>query len=72
MSAISSNPEVPIGPQGTYWQDNLYLTSTSEVDGQSRWQAIILLLADKVRATAEITEMQQLDLLPFESPKSQK
>lgn len=72
MSAISSNPEALAGPQGTYWQDCLYLASTSEVDGQSRWQTIILLLADKVRATAEITEMQQLELLPFESPKSIK
>jgi hypothetical protein len=72
MSAISSKPEAPIGPQGTYWQDNLYLTSTSEVDGQSRWQTIILLLADKVRVTAEITEIQQPELLPFDSHKSQK
>jgi hypothetical protein len=37
-------------PEGCYWQDNIYLAPTSDVDGRKRWQTIILLLAGKLKA----------------------
>lgn len=36
-------------PDGVRWRDNIYLVSTSDVDGRRRWETIILLLAQKLQ-----------------------
>ena len=53
MSAKKSNPKIAWRPRGVRWSDDLYLTSTSEIDGRRRWLEIVLLLASKLQATDE-------------------
>jgi len=52
-------------PDGIYWQDDIYLVPTSEIDGRRRWQTIILLLAQKI----EEAEFQQPALASLFKPK---
>ena len=52
-------------PEGIYWQPDIYLTTTSEIDGRRRWQTIILLLTEKV-GDKKISET----LLPTVAPSS--
>lgn len=54
-------------PEGSYWQDDIYLAPTSDVDGRKRWQTIILLLADKLKAEDGDTALVKLGL--FEKPE---
>lgn len=62
MPAKLSNPKVPRQPRGIRWADDLYLTSTSEIDGRRRWQAIVLLLASKLQPIGEEDFPAQLSL----------
>ena len=65
-NSIPNPPVITINqPEGIYWQPNIYLVTTSEIDGRRRWQTIILLLAEKV-GDKEISET----LLPRIAPNS--
>ncbi len=50
MPAKKSNSKISWQPRGVHWSDDLYLTSTSEIDGRRRWLEIVLLLASKLQA----------------------
>ena len=63
MPAKMSNPKLPLRPQGIHWIDDLYLTSTSDIDGRRRWQEIVLLLASKLQTTGDVAPLTQLDSL---------
>lgn len=39
---------VAINPEGTYWKNGIYLVPTSEIDGNRRWETIVLLLSGKI------------------------
>jgi hypothetical protein len=71
MPAKLSNPKTPRQPRGIRWSDDLYLTSTSEVDGRRRWQEIVLLLASKLPPTAEEDFSVQLSLFMLGDAKSE-
>ena len=62
MPAKLSNPKIPRRPRGIRWSDDLYLTSTSEVDGRRRWQEIVLLLASKLQPATDEEPPTQLSL----------
>lgn len=51
MSVKKSNSKIPWRPRGIRWSDDLYLTSTSEIDGRRRWLEIVLLLASKLQVS---------------------
>ena len=61
MPAKLSNPIIPRQPRGIRWSDDLYLTSTSEIDGRRRWQEIVLLLASKLQTTDNGDSLTQID-----------
>ena len=61
MPAKLSDPIIPRQPRGIRWSDDLYLTSTSEIDGRRRWQEIVLLLASKLQTTGNGDSLTQID-----------
>jgi hypothetical protein len=63
MPAKLSNPKTHRQPRGIRWADDLYLTSTSEIDGRRRWQEIVLLLASKLQPIEEENFPAQLNLV---------
>jgi len=69
MLAKLSNPKIPRQPRGIHWSDDLYLTSTSEVDGRRRWQEIVLLLASKLQPATEEEPPTQLSMFMPDSAK---
>jgi len=71
MPAKLSNPKTPRQPRGIRWSDDLYLASTSEIDGRRRWQEIVLLLASKLQPTAEEDFSVQLSLFTLGDAKSE-
>jgi hypothetical protein len=71
MPAKLSNPKITRQPRGIHWSDDLYLTSTSEVDGRRRWQEIVLLLASKLQQAAEEDYSVQLSLFMHGDAKSE-
>jgi hypothetical protein len=71
MPAKLSNPQIPQQPRGIRWSDDLYLASTSEIDGWRRWQEIVLLLASKLQPTAEEDFSAQLSLFMLGDAKSE-
>ncbi len=70
MPAKLSNPETPRQPRGIRWSDDLYLTSTSEIDGRRRWQEIVLLLASKLQTTGDGDSLTQIDDLLLDNLES--
>ncbi len=72
MPAKLSNPKIPQQPRGIPWSDDMYLTSTSEIDGRRRWQEIVLLLASKLHNTEKEDLPTQFDTLLSDSLKSEE
>jgi hypothetical protein len=55
-------PKAPC--EGVRWKDDIYLVSTSDIDGRRRWETIILLLAQKLQDSK--VQSALLDLKPRE------
>jgi hypothetical protein len=62
MPAKLSNSEISRRSRGIRWSDDLYLTSTSEIDGRRRWQEIVMLLASKLQPMGNEDFPAQLNL----------